>query len=377
VAQLAARRLDRKAVKTFRRALKDPQWLVRRAGLLELARFNDPAFLPLLVEHCKDPHAAVREAAIIGIVTQRNTEIAFMALPPMLRDANSIVRWHAAKGLLTLRWKPDSDFNSALLYASLGQYEALETFPEHAVDALILSYQGSFPHQRQAIVELLGRFENPRAVPFLIEALKDEAYQVRMESVESLGRLKKPELVPHIVSALKDSSSAVRCSAIHVLGKRDDPTLIPALAGALSDENWEARIAAVNALGRFRLPEVIPHLLPALQDKELEVVQTAIKALGRLRAEPAILPLVLLLKHSASATREAALNALNAINPDWLRDPVCRKAIPELLKGLNDEEYWVRYSSSQVLRQICSEEEVKTYLAELEARSAGGPTMLG
>jgi HEAT repeat protein len=69
---------------------------------------------------------------------------------------------------------------------------------------------------------------------------------------------------------------------VEALGKIGDPQAIPPLLQALQDEAWEVREAACEALGAIGNPQAIPPLLQALQDEAWKVRAAAWEALWRI-----------------------------------------------------------------------------------------------
>jgi HEAT repeat protein len=74
--------------------------------------------------------------------------------------------------------------------------------------------------------EGLGRLRDPRAVPYLIQALGDSNSGVRGAASEALVRIGTPA-VPPLIQALRDGNSYVRSNACWVLGEIGDRQAVP------------------------------------------------------------------------------------------------------------------------------------------------------
>ena len=127
-------------------------------------------------------------------------------------------------------------------------------------------------------VHALGEIKDRRAVPALIEALKNK--DLKHAAVNALGNIKDSRAVPELIIALKDEGSAVRESAARALGRIKDPTTIDVLIKTLKDAEWNVRVNAVWALSQFKV-RAIPALIEALNDKNELVREGAASALGR------------------------------------------------------------------------------------------------
>ncbi len=66
-------------------------------------------------------------------------------------------------------------------------------------------------------------------------ALSDSRWTERRHAVEALGKIGNPKTVPTLTKALKDEHANVRVSAAMALGKIGDPSALPALTEALND----------------------------------------------------------------------------------------------------------------------------------------------
>ncbi len=98
------------------------------------------------------------------------------------------------------------------------------------------------------------------AVPALIEALKDEDYEVRWRATQALGQIGRDAkaAVPALIEILKDKNVMVRQGAAQALGEIDfkaNRAAVPALIEALKKEdNDRVRMAVNVALEKIKRP---------------------------------------------------------------------------------------------------------------------------
>jgi hypothetical protein len=107
------------------------------------------------------------------------------------------------------------------------------------------------PRKRIQACEGLARLRDPRAVPYLIQALGDGYDSVRSAASWALVRIGTPA-VPHLIQALQDEDRYVREAACKVLGRIGDPQAIPHLTKKLEDEDFSVRKAAEEAIRQIR-----------------------------------------------------------------------------------------------------------------------------
>lgn len=97
------------------------------------------------------------------------------------------------------------------------------------------------------------------------------------------------------------------------------------------------------------IEDLIRQLLP---DSRTENRRAAAAALGRLgpAAMPALLALMLSLAQADRALRQAALSALNAIDPDWRQQPAIQQVMPSWARVLSGGDLEV---NNDLYQQIC------------------------
>ena len=114
----------------------------------------------------------------------------------------------------------------------------------------------------------LGAIDDARAVPGLIETLRDREAAVRDKSAWALGAIDDVQSVPALIAALGDADSGVRASAAWALGAIDDRRAVPGLSQALRDADDKVRSQAAWALGAIDDDAAVDPLVKALKDPD-------------------------------------------------------------------------------------------------------------
>lgn len=87
------------------------------------------------------------------------------------------------------------------------------------VDALLYRLNEDTLYLKEAVIQSLGRIGDRETLPYLISALQDKHFSVRMSAVRALGRMKDPLAVePLRKTAKSDADAMVRDEALKVLG---------------------------------------------------------------------------------------------------------------------------------------------------------------
>jgi HEAT repeat protein len=167
---------------------------------------------------------------------------------------------------------------------------------------------------------------------------KDPDPKVRALAVSVLAKLDAAGADAAIVDALADDAPNVRASAAKAAGVlarvrgAAPASLAPALVKRLASKDWEDRMNAAQALGAIGAAAAAPDLGRALTDENAWVREQAAGALGALRARDQVDPLLAATRDDMPTVRRAAAAALVAIG-----DPRARARLDELAKGDPDE----------------------------------------
>jgi HEAT repeat protein len=182
-----------------------------------------------------------------------------------------------------------------------------------------------------------------------IRDLQSKNAVVRTRAAEYLGNSASPDYplqhreqirkaVPALMEALKDTDSSVRGAAASALGNipGDMRVAVPALAGALQDKDRSVREAAALSLGRLgQSPELaVPVLVGMLnRDDNRESARDALIKLGP-AARPAVPALIDMLNVEDPNLRSNAAQVLGAIGPDaQSAEPV----LTSVMRGTDDQ----------------------------------------
>ena len=329
---------------TLRPRLHLPEWrepLLLLAGMLDERAAAD---LVQRVRRARSPYERyLRRDLLLALWLASEARLPPDALKSLLREARQLWR------------HKDAEVRKAAA-------EALRNIGSpKAIPALIEALKDKDAEMRKAAAEALGLIGSPEAVPALIEALQDKDAEVREDAAEALGKIGSPEAVPALIEALKDKDVWVRKAAARALGEIGSTEAVPALIEALRDEKWFVRETAAEALGEIGSP-AIPALIEALRDEEKRMREAAAEALGKIGSPEAAPALIEALRDEEWFVRRAAVEALVKIGST--------EAIPALIEALRDEEADVRGAAAKALRKIGSPEAVPALIEALRDEDA-------
>jgi len=295
--------------------LSDPDPVVRRIALIDIADLEDEALLPAIIDALThDTSSEVRSEAARVLAAWERQEVV-EALCSALIDQDDAVRHAAAQ--------------------SLSELKQAESGP------VLLQWVGhALPFVQTSILRALRELRYAGAFDAALRALAHNQAAVRLEAVGVLGWLKHAQaLAPLAALAWHDPEIGVRRAAVGSLGFAAAPDLfvVEALLNALRDEAWQVREEAAATLGKLRTANASDALIAALADDYWQVRLQAARALGKRREVHAGSALAALLTHTISNLRKeaalalgelgdsSALPALREANAD--RDPEVRKAV--------------------------------------------------
>lgn len=227
-----------------------------------------------------------------------------------------------------------------------GREEIAQYFEEVGlVERQLGLLRGRNSWRRAQAAFVLGDACSARAVPALVEALRDEDADVRAAATRSLGRLRATGAAGAIVDAMADRriplalaggmlieigaqgvseisallvhpdprSRAVGLQLLGLLGSTDDTDRITPL---LADPEPSVRAQACLALGRLGAGDVGAALLRMLTDPDPAVRAASAEALGELQDEDALDALLRQASDDEFDPARAAATAAARIDPD-------------------------------------------------------------
>jgi HEAT repeat protein len=208
--------------------------------------------------------------------------------------------------------------------------------------------KSSDPKSKIKAARALGSAKERKAVPVLIELLKDENSDLRSAAIEALGAIGHPGSAEGLISALSSPHPSAKGTAEH-------EALARALAGlggaavrpliqALASENRQTRRWSACALGMIKDPQAVDPLIEKLDDSRSEVRKAAALALGEIGDLRAIKGLVRALANRDPDTRRAAAEALGCLPSE--------DGIPALARAVADSSEPVQVAAVHALAKI-------------------------
>ena len=250
--------------------------------------------------------------------------------------------------------------------------EDVEPVPEKtALEQCLEALRSNDEEIRTAAVAALQAM-GKEAVGYLIQALNDPHYAVRIAAAEGLGEIGDRAAVDALVLVCNDAREDVRIAAARALGEIGDRRSIQPLIRLFSDRYHGVRVAAADAVTVFGRDALEP-LEEALDDPVPSVRVTAARAMGLIGAtesipvlighlgdaapevrwsvaraladfgSPAVEPLFLVLRKGRKDMRLAAIDGLWEI-PD-------KRAGEALRYALADEDEEVRAKAEAAIRK--------------------------
>jgi hypothetical protein len=173
--------------------------------------------------------------------------------------------------------------NSASLLGELGAAEADRRLAE------LMSHREA--RVRQAVAAALGRLGTSRSLLALLQGLNDQSPDVRLQSVWSIASAQNPRAVPWLIEALDHEQDAdVQAALISALGATPTEDGVSRLVraaeagGMLVRKPTALRLRAVEALAEAGTPSARLALQGLLGDRDREIRSAVEQAVGKLSA---------------------------------------------------------------------------------------------
>ena len=172
------------------------------------------------------------------------------------------------------------------------------------------------PKSRKGALRALGFISEGRALPYLIEALKDSDANIRQSAAFSLPMMpnpKMPVVLNALIGALKDADQNVRWEAATGLAMLKDKHGFDYLIDTLKHGHSAWKVSAARALGDYGDAQATSALIYALNGDDSFLSMAAAEALGKIKDPNAVEPLRIALKDKRQNVRLNANTALEAI----------------------------------------------------------------
>jgi HEAT repeat protein len=308
------------------KALRDADQTIKRTAMAALASIGGHQAAEALSETLSDPDPGIRIRGILALASTGNPGVPYLF--KVLDTGESVrVKTFAAYGLARAA-RPGitpeimNRFDAQTKATQMHLIPALiRVGDDEAYAALSRLMQSPDPVLRYYVASSIADAPAKRALPILVSALEDEAYEVRMWGMFSLEQLNAPESYPIVVAALHDESDYVRKEAAYTLGLLGNRAAVPHLTACLKDPYHMVRHDAAESLGKLGDPQAVPRLEPLLIDVHPLVRIGAAEALARLNDYCGMDMLIDCLNLPHQQYRIVASQALcNITNQDFGRD---------------------------------------------------------
>ena len=275
----------------LRRLLADPIEGVVVAAADSLGRLGDRDSIPLLINLLKlGPQASQFAAAqSLGRIATQTTisdaddQRSLEALLAALRHKDTIIRGEAMRSLRDIG---DDAALVPILEMAQDEDPLIQTYvpivagylyrPRH-FDLLMTYARSALPEARAAASFAMGVAGERRAIPKLLEGVRDQDHRVRMSSLSALGLLGAKEGIASIEDSFyNDPNPQVRGSAevALVMARIAAPTLVARLILGLSSEVEGVRLAATTLLTALEEKKAVGAMRLLLED-ENELIRKA------------------------------------------------------------------------------------------------------
>lgn len=309
---LASRLPGGVSVDDLQRFTRHPSARVRAAVIEAMVFRGEKKAIRFVNSAMTDPEPEVRAQAGLGLqslCSPRSVELLLAGA----QDENLTVRRNCARAL-------------ASCGKCSGSVESIAALINNEHDPVVL----------EALLEVLGGFDDPEVLQLLEGFLDHPSDELRRSAIRSLRRISSPAVAPIFLRQLDDRSDDVRRIALDGLGRIGSKDAVDAVIRVLqSDSSVDCRAAAAKALGRIRSRKSLPALESALTDSQ-QVQCQVVLAMGALRDRSAAPVLAALLKTASPEVRYhccSALAELKAQECGPLIRPLLMDSDPMLQRG--------------------------------------------
>jgi HEAT repeat protein len=241
--------------------------------------------------------------------------------------------------------------------------EALAEFGSVASAPLLNAY-GVASRMRRTSAQAVAKAAGKRALPLLLDALRDAYAEVRANAVEGLKVLGS-EAVPPLIEFVGRESGDGRTDAIRALGIIGDPRAAESLAQLAVTADGQLKPTLLESLGRIEASASWQALQASSRHASRHIRMATARALQTYPARDALHLLVEILENDPHPrVRTATVESLAV----WMLSRQDDGGLEALIKSLDDPDEGVRDTAAAVLVRF--EERLLRFL-----QSAGGASL--
>jgi HEAT repeat protein len=305
-ANILAHRGSAQGIEVLIEALKDPQPGIRIQAANSLKDIKDAGALDALLAAMHDPDMNVRRQVVAAVAQTGDSR----AMAPLLAGLESA-----------------SKTEKGIYVGALGQ------MGEQGVDPLLAFLKSGNWEWKSGVVSALGNTKSKRAVPALIEQLRDPYDgMAHLNGANALAEIGDPSAIGPLIELMKGPSfDGTRESLPGVLVKIGSPAVEPLIA-VLQDENKHARFLASEALSNIKDPRAEKALIDALHEGNAPAIAGA-SMFFIFRGEP--------------GSEEALVEALNQYGDEQMALLLLNCGNPKLEAGAREWGHKRRYAMQQ------------------------------
>ena len=214
---------------------------------------------------------------------------------------------------------------------------------EKAAEIYRRFYAPSQPqHLRLAGLRGLVAARQEKAVPLLVDVIRNDAPAMQRSAVNMMRLVENPDATAAFVDLLASASPEAQVLILGALAARGEESAVASVAKAARSEHEDVRIAALEALGKLGSASSVRVLINAAartQGKEKQVARASLAALDAPGVDAALIEL---LRAEQNDVRAAAVSAL--------ADRQTFRAVPALFTiAKNDDDESVRAEAISAL----------------------------
>ncbi|MCZ7647789.1 MAG: HEAT repeat domain-containing protein [Planctomycetota bacterium] len=160
---------------------------------------------------------------------------------------------------------------------------------------LLRSLKQPFASMKRYALRELKELDSPEMIEPLLQASQDPDPEIQQGALRALAKFAKHPAVYERLIQIRDAGDdgKVKQEALAALLDLDSPGIVEPLLEATRDEDYEVQIGAVVALGKLAArPEVLARLLEMLDYGDVGVRETVVRTLGEHKVREAVPALV-------------------------------------------------------------------------------------
>lgn len=218
--------------------------------------------------------------------------------------------------------------------------ESIYTLSLNNHQILLQSLKNNDTRCKDIIMRILGKLKIQSDYDLIVNHLRNQISDVRIETINTLGEILNIESIPELLNMLEDSNYDVQESAINAITKFPNEEVFPLLTERFKNNSNELDYVFVKIISQLKPQVSLEEIIKFSSSPDFQVRRTVAESLKNYNEKDSLEKLLEMIHDSHYQVREAVIRTLSSFGEE---------ITDNLISLANDNSPWVRYCVAKSL----------------------------